>query len=104
MISISVLSTQYVQLPVTATLDGAPYNPAGDPVSFAFTPVGRKPAAGDWNGGTWVTLPSGAYMAQILVGPANFGIALPVGSYQIWLRVTDNPEVPVQPADELRIY
>jgi hypothetical protein len=102
MIAISVLSTQYIQIPVTATLNGSPYNPTADVVSFAFLPYGTNPGPADWNGGTWVTT-QGGYLAQILIGPANGGVALPAGSYQIWLRITDSIEVPVQRAGDLEI-
>ena len=101
MITISVLSTQYLQIPVTATLDGASYDPTGDMVSFAFTTIGASPGPGDWNGGRWVT--SNGYLAQILIGPRNYGVALPAGVYQIWLSVTDSPEAPVYEADLLQI-
>ena len=101
MITISVLSTQYIQIPVTATLDGASYDPTGDMVSFAFTTIGASPGPGDWNGGRWVT--SNGYLAQILIGPRNYGVALPVGTYQIWVSVTDNPEGFVRQADLLQI-
>ena len=39
MYSQSVLSTQYVQVPVTVTSPSGSYNPTGDTVQFAFTPV-----------------------------------------------------------------
>jgi hypothetical protein len=101
MITMSVLSTQYLQIPVAATLDGASYDPTGDTVSFAFTTIGASPGPGDWNGGAWIT--SNGYLAQILIGPRNYGVALPVGAYQIWVWIGDSPEVPVQQADLLRI-
>lgn len=105
MIVISALSTQYVAIPVTAvTPTGGPLNPSSDPVYFAFITTGQ-PAPGDWQGGTWATTTTtnGTYSAQILIGPAPGGLNLTPGNYQIWVRVSDNPEVPVIEADSLRI-
>lgn len=97
MYSQSVLSTAYVQIPVTAfgTAGGA-YNPTGDVVQFAFTPASypvTEPSA--WVTGTWATFPGPAYWAQCLVGPQNAATALTIGTWQVWLRITDNPEIPV---------
>lgn len=105
MYSQSVLSTAYVQVPVTAwgTAGGA-YNPTGDAVAFAFTlanyPV-TEPSA--WVTGSWVTFPGPAYWAQCLVGPQNGGTALSIGTYQVWVKVTDSPEVPVMQPTLLKI-
>ena len=105
MITLSALSTQYVTIPVTAvTPIGGPLNPSADPVYFAFMVTG-EPGPSDWQGGTWATTTStnGSYVAQILVGPAAGGLNLGPGGYSVWVRVTDNPEVPVIEADSLRI-
>lgn len=105
-IVMSALSTQYCVVPVTAvTPAGAAYDPTADPVSFAFIPDGGgQPGPGDWTGGTWATTTStnGTYSAQILIGPAA-GLNLGPGNYGIWVRISDDPEVPVIEADSLRI-
>lgn len=101
----SALSTQYVEVPVTAvTPAGGPCNPTADPVYFAFMVTGQ-PGPGDWQGGTWVSTSStnGTYLAQALIGPANGGLSLGPGTYGIWIQVSDSPEVPVIEADSLRI-
>lgn len=107
MITRSVLDTRDVAIgPVTAyNGQGQPIDPSGDPVQLAFMPMppGVDPGSGDWHTGSWATSPAGTRFAQVLVGPANGGVALPVGDYRIWLKVTDNPEVPVAPVDILRI-
>jgi hypothetical protein len=48
----------------------------------------------DWIAGTWA---SGGppYFAQILIGPANDGLVLAVGTYSIWFQLVDTPEIPV---------
>lgn len=104
-VSLSVLSTEYVQIPVSALVDGAATNPTADTVQFAFKQIGVDPAGGDWLTGSWASTSSvnGFYYAQVLVGPAGAGNVLPVGTYAIWLKVIDNPEVPVRSPGILQI-
>ena len=94
----SSLSTQYVQALVKVTA-AAPYDPSRDPVAFAFTNSRAFPAEipgpGDWHPGSWDVWPGPLYYAQVLVGPANGGVVLSTGTWQAWLRVTDDPEIPV---------
>lgn len=95
-------SLQYVNVIVTA-LDR---NPTTDTVAMAFTAPGVDPQAGDWRSATWnttVTLGANQYMAQCLVGPGGT-VTLPIGQYQYWVKVTDNPEIPQLPAGMLTIY
>lgn len=105
MISISSLSTEYIQVEVTATVNGSsPYNPTGDQVQMAFIASGN-PESGDWHTGAWQTLSSSAgpvYLAQCLVGPSG-GVALLAGTYGVWLKVTDNPEIPVRQVGILQV-
>jgi hypothetical protein len=94
-VSQSVLSTNYVQIGVVVLAPSA-YNPTADVVQFAFTPSSYPETSPvTWYTGSWVTYPGPQYWAQCLVGPANGGVVLTLGSYQVWLKITDNPEVPV---------
>lgn len=93
----SVLSTQLVQIQITVRSPSS-YDPTGDAVAMAFTPQTypeTSPTSGSWVTGSWATFPGPAYWAQALVGPANGGTALSLGTYQVWVRITDDPEVPV---------
>lgn len=93
----SVLSTEPVQVLVEAIdADGA-YDPTADVVQFAFTNAGAYPAAqpSQWHTGSWVTFPGGQYWAQVIVGPQNGGVALATGTWALWVKVTDDPAVPV---------
>lgn len=92
----SSLSTQYVQVLVQATAAEA-YDPSRDTLAWAFTNAQAFPAQQPavWYAGSWDVWPGPLYYAQVLVGPANGGVVLSVGSWQVWLRVTDDPEVPV---------
>lgn len=98
MISQSSLSLQYVQAAVTATVGGNPLNPTSDTVQFAFMAGSASPGPSDWKTGSWDGTaprpPGNSYMAQCLVGPGGT-IQLPVGTYNIWIKVMDSPEVPV---------
>lgn len=101
----SVLSTNYVQIPVTIQTPDS-YDPSSDVVSFAFTPYTyptTAPGSGDWHSGSWTTFAGPAYWVQILVGPANAGVSLAIGKYSGWIRVTDDPAVPVEQAFLLQI-
>lgn len=94
--SLSSLSTQYVIVPVRAFSAGVAYNPTADTVQMAFK-VSGTPSGGDWNTASWAATSAvnGAYLAQCLVGPQNSGVVLAIGSYTIWVKITDSPEVPV---------
>jgi len=98
----SVVSTQYVQVAVTAMVNGAAVDPTGSAVQMAFVPVTSPPSSpdptsGEWNAATWETDPGPAYWSQILVGPANSGLVLAIGSYVCWVKVLSSPEVPALP-------
>ena len=106
-LSQSVLSTQFVQVQVIATSDGSLYDPTADVVQMAFIPQSypaAQPGPSDWVAAAWETDPGPAYWASALIGPANGGTALAVGSFTIWVRVTDSPAVPALPGPTLSIY
>lgn len=93
----SVLSTQYQQTLVAVTSVSGDYDPTSDTVSWAFTNANAFPAVSpsEWNAGSWVTYPGDQYWAQVLIGPANGGVVLATGLWQAFLKITDDPEVPV---------
>jgi hypothetical protein len=61
-----------------------------------------KPTDTDWVNGSWDTAPGG-YLAQCLVGPGSGGKVLALGTYQIWLKIFDAPEIPVRQVGLLAI-
>lgn len=102
-LTISSLSTEYVQVPVAATAAGVAINPTTDVVQFAFMATG-SPGTTDWKLGSWQTIAPNTYLAQCLVGPGSGGVPLTAGTtYSIWIKVTDNPEVPVRQVGLLKI-
>lgn len=87
---ISSLSKEYITVSVTANVVVT-----DDPVAWAFVEPGAAPSvwtAGDWAGGR----------ARVLVGPGV--LALTAGRKEVWLKVTDNPEVPVRRIGEIDVY
>lgn len=98
---INSLSTEMVQVPVQVTQAGVPYNPTGDVVQFAFVVGSSYPAT--WYQGSWTTNLQGIYIAQCLVGPANSGVVLLPATYVVWIKITDNPEIPVRSAGSIQI-
>ena len=108
-IAISHLSLQYVGVPVKATkIDGTAYNPTADPVSMAFMPQATQvPGVSDWQAAIWATRSNNIlepYAALCLVGPGGT-ITLGIGTYIIYVKITDNPEIPVMQASlQLEVY
>ena len=105
-IGISHLSTQYVLIPVAVTKQGLPYNPTSDVVQFAFMPTATQvPQNTDWQVGSWDTAAANVlypYSAKCLVGPSG-AVTLGIGTYIIYIRIADSPEVPVLIAGQLAI-
>lgn len=106
MFTLSALSTEYIPIQVSASVNGqSGYNPTSDAVSMAFINGTANPQTSDWHTASWQTYssPSGAsYIAVCLVGPTG-GVVLSVGTYNIWLKITDSPEVPVRQVGILQI-
>lgn len=105
-IGMSSLSTEYVLIPVSATKDGASYNPTSDTVQFAFMPTPTQvPQSTDWVAGEWESDSSNViypYAAKCLVGPSGT-TTLGIGTYVIYVKITDNPEIPVLNAGILQV-
>ena len=106
-IGISRLSLQYIGIPVKATtLSGVSYNPTADTVQMAFMPQATQvPQSTDWQTAIWSAVTGNLifpYVAYCLVGPGGT-IQLGLGTYVIYLKVTDNPEIPVIAAGQLEI-
>lgn len=104
-VSVSSLSTQYVQVPVRAYSGGTVYNPTALAAYMAFVAPGSLPAGGDWNTADWAWTATdlGYYAVQCLVGPSGSAVALAVGPYGVWVKVEGAEEVPVIPAGGLAV-
>ena len=93
-VDISDLSTVFIKSRIIATKNGAVYDPTADLVEIAFKPPGVDPTGPDWHAASWETAGATTFYARLLVGPVG-GLVLAVGTYRMWVRVTDSPEVPV---------
>jgi hypothetical protein len=87
-LQISSASLQYVRVPISEATGG---DPTGDPVTFAFPDPAAEPTV--FYTGSWSTL-NGIYYARCLVGPGG-AVQLPAGFYDVYVKVTDSPEIPV---------
>ena len=95
-----VLSSEYVRVSIAAREAGTTVDPTSDTVEMAFVTTG-EPGNTDWHTASWEN-DGATHYARILVGPA--GVALPIGKYGVWVRVTDLPEIPVRNAGKLVIF
>lgn len=97
-LTISSLSLEYVKVQVTKD-DNT--NPTGDVVKMAFVADGVTPQSGDFKTADWQTVNSGYYV-RCLVGPGGI-ITLTAGLYVVWVKITDNPEIPVKRVNFLKV-
>lgn len=91
----STLSLEYVRVTVRASLAGVAKDPTPDVVGFALTAPGANPVT--FTSGGWETYDATAKtaVARILVGPSGTLAAPAVGTWDVWVKVTDSPEIPV---------
>ena len=100
MMKISSSSLEYIKVQVTAIKNGVAYDPTGDTVTMAFT-VSDVLTGVSWKTSSWETT-SGKYYARCLVGTGGAAV-LSAGTYIVWVRVTDSPEIPVKRAGTLEV-
>lgn len=104
MLQLSSLSTEFVRVQVAATSSGVAVDPTNDAAFIAFPLEGVSPVSGDWKSASWEIdssqTPVTNYV-RALVGSG--GVALSAGTYDCWVKVSDNPEVPVKKAGSLRV-
>lgn len=99
---LSALSLEYVKVPVAVTINGLAFDPHLDTVKMAFPVRGINPVTGDWKTATWESDGAGGWLARCLVGPAGT-ITLVAGPYDVWVQITDAPEVPIRKVGLLEI-
>lgn len=73
-------------------------------VDIAIQPRRTPPnGATTWVAAAWTGAPGNARAASILIGPGTDN-PTPAGTYDVWARVTDTPEVPEIPCGRLTVY
>ncbi len=96
-------SLEYVRVPIAATEAGTTVNPTGDAVALAAPAAGQPPVtyvAGSWETATINGVTT--YYARALFGTG--GLDLAVGFYDLYVKITDSPEIPVILAGGLEIF
>jgi hypothetical protein len=91
-------STEFVKVDVARD---SGVDPTGDVVAMAFVADGVQPVPGDFKAGSWETI-DGIYKARCLIGPAGV-VQLVAGTYVVWVKITDNPEVPVKRSGYIKV-
>lgn len=95
----AVTSTENIWVLVDTTSPIGTIDPTPDDVFMAFMAPGNEPTDPDWKAAAWevanATTNRPLYYAVCLVGPLNGGVALSVGTYDVWVKVPVNPEVPI---------
>ena len=102
---------EYLRVQVKALVNGnQAYNPTSDVVQFGFVPQGGGNTASTqpltWLPGSWETTTiSGqtAYVARCLVGPGGTFVPTANTTYFVWLKVSDNPEIPLKQCGTLQV-
>lgn len=98
------LSTEYVRTVIGTT---PAVDPTADNVQMAFPVTGVDPVSGDWKSATWETDSSTSpptYYVRCLVGPGLGGVVtLTSGLYDVYVKVSDNPETVVRNTGALGI-
>jgi hypothetical protein len=101
-------SKEFVRVPVAASEAGADINVTTQPVAIAIVPTGAKPDVGAWKTAEWETDPSSdpdTYYARLLIGPTSGNFILTLGEiYDVYVRVTDNPEIPIRNAGAVAAF
>ena len=102
----SSLSLEYVLVKVASKQSGAWVDITADTVQMAFPVAGVTPVAGDWKAATWETdteTDPDTYYARCLVGPGGT-VTLTAQLYDVYVKVTDSPEIPTIRAGQLRVF
>jgi len=97
-------SLEFVRLHIAATDSGNPTDPTLDLVTIAFV-RSMQPASGDFVAASWETdasTPITRYYARCLVGPGG-AIELAPGTYQVFVKIVADPELPILHAGLLRV-
>lgn len=109
-ITISTVSTEFVNVEVVYRVAGVPTNPTAAFTPYlafvAVTNAKKRPAPPSsfanaaWKAATWDTANS-RYYVKALVGSKNGGTSLAAGTYSVWVGLDGTSEEPVLYVDDL---
>ncbi len=100
---IAAVSTEYVAVAVRHTEAGDAVDLSSTTVEMAFVAGAGSPTT--WYTASWDTDPSTTpptYRARCLVGPDGT-TELVAGTWVVWVRVTDSPEIAIRRTGQLRV-
>lgn len=96
-VEIPSVSTEYARVRLTADVELGT-----QVVELAFLASSTaEPEAGDWETATWLGDAGTTRHAGVLVGPG--ALVLAEGTYWIWWRIADTPEIPVRKAGRITV-
>lgn len=97
MTTIPSISVEYARVRLTADVE---LN--SQTVELAFlSSYTAEPSGGDWHAATWLTPAGTTRTAGVLIGPG--ALVLAEGTWNVWWRLTDTPEVPARKAGRITI-
>lgn len=96
-VTIPSISTEYARVSITGDVELT-----SQAVQMAFLQSSTaEPSVGDWQTATWLTDPGVTRTAGVLVGPG--ALALDEGTWWVWWKVTDTPEIVARRAGRIEI-
>lgn len=102
-VEISSLATPYIQCAVSPPPLAPPIDPTSYTVEMAFIQGPDDPETGDWKTGSWAVTVLGGYLAQCLIGPDGGTITLPVGPWNVWVKILAGAETIVENTGQIQI-
>lgn len=103
---ISAASLEYIRVSVAASASGSAVNPTSGTVTFAFLATSAAPVLADFKTGSWETDTStepDTYMARCLVGTGGAFVPTAGTTYNVYVKIVDNPETIIRRAGLLRV-
>ena len=82
---IPAISVEYLKVPITGPADLTDLD-----IELAVVADGQTPESGDWTTGVWSD--DGRH-AMVLIGAGD--LTLTPGTYDVYVRITSTPEIPV---------
>jgi hypothetical protein len=97
-IRIPLSSTEYLKVWITADV-----TLSAQTVYMAVIPARGRPTAPDWKPADWTGSPGTTRAAMLFVGAESDNV-IAIGDWDVWVKVSDNPEIPTDPAGRLTVY
>jgi len=100
---LSVISREYIKVPVNVKKNGVYVDPTDTIASMAFIDTKTDmPGDTDWTVSSWESGLGHKYYIRCLVG-LDGDIELAAGIYWVWIKIEDAPETPIRQVGNVRI-